>query len=803
MFRHYFITAFRNLLRNKVTSVIHIVGLALGIFSCICIWLYVSDEESYDMYHSKRDRIYRIGTNIKHEDSDDKFALTSFKAPIAIAERFTDAEAVVRMFGVGSMVKVGEVEHNLSEAYLVDTTFFDVFDAAFIAGNPQKALKEPNSIVITKEIAERFFGTADPMGKDIKFTRNVYVVTGVVDGNRYNTSIPYDALLSMNTLTKETQETIGGTDWYRMTTYSYVLLKEGVKPETFIRNASVFVKQEIEPWIKENGLNSTLVYFLQPLIDLRFSTEANYDPAKKTNKAYIYIFALTGVFILLIACFNYINLSTAAAAKRAKEVAVRKVSGATQPHLIWQFLGESMLLTFISLIASLILLEVALPLFNGLAEKQFSFTKVFNWQLASVLAGIMLVITILGGFYPAFIMSRFNPIAALRSNRLPSSGNSWLRKSLVISQFALSIAMIIATIAVYRQLDYMKHKDIGFKRNNIVAVEFPFGMQDSTMMSQIHAFESETRKIPGVNNVATASHIPGKNMGRLLYFIDGKDGKPEEREMYCLFADHDFLKMMGIPLSQGRYFDRNITTDGKGAFILNEAAVKYLDWKEPLGKVMENGFEYKGPVVGVVKDFNFASLHNPVEPLVILVTSPEIPYRYIMVDIDGKDVPAKLDKVKNTWQNMLSKQPFTYTFLDADLQQLYAAEDKMFRVFCYFSAVAVLISCMGVFGLAMFVTRQRTKEIGIRKVMGATEGNILMLINRDFIKLVLVSVLIACPLAWLGMQQWLQKFAYRTELGIVVLFTAALLAVLLAFITVSVQTYRTASANPVKSLRYE
>jgi putative ABC transport system permease protein len=667
-----------------------------------------------------------------------------------------------------------------------------------VKGNPETALRDPKSIVLTEALAEKYFGSAEnAMNKMLKFSKNTHKVTGVIQDPKHS-HIQVNALLSINSFDKQVKQALS-SDWFRVSTTTYVLLRNANQQQDFSKKLDAFYLKRIAPWIKENKITASVKYHLIPLRDIHFNTDFTYDISPAGNLKYVYIFGFVAVFILLIACINYMNLATARSAKRAKEVGLRKVIGAHRSQLVKQFVGESVFITFLSILVALALVELLLPYFNSLTEKEFSLAYFSNPAILLALVVIVLFVGLAGGSYPAFFLSAFKPVDVLKSDNSPRGSNALLRKVLVVTQFTISLIMIIGTVVVFSQMTYLKNTNLGFNKEQVFVIDVPNG--DTTLVNKLNTIKHEFLKNPDIKKVSNSAHIPGEQMGRLLFLTEGEAGKKEEKTLSSMFIDYDFLDLMEIKLATGRNFEKNRRSDDTAAFIINETAAKFLGWKDPIGKSLEMGLGYNGKVIGVAKDFHFTTLHNKIEPLAMML-APKT-QGFLLLRVSSDNLPATISFIEQKWKAFDPRHPMEYFFLDENFNQQYRAEEKMLTVFGYFAGLTILIACLGLFGLASFTAEQRTKEIGIRKVLGSSVSEIMLLLSKDFALLVVFAIVFASPLAWYGMHHWLQDFAYRTEIKWWFFVLAGFSALVIAMLTVSFQAAKAANLNPIKALRSE
>jgi putative ABC transport system permease protein len=797
MFSNYLKIAFRNLFRNKVYTSINIVGLAIGVASCILIFLYVKDELSYESHFSNADRIVRVAGEIKLESQEpNRFALSPAALEHALRRDFPDIQKVTQLVGTGTQtIWYKNKSFNEEDLFFADSSFFEVFDYKFLAGNPNTALDEPRTIVLDEEMAQKYFGDAESaLGELLRLSQDSYKVTGVIR-DRGHSHIRANAFLARSTFDATLDEESRTNQWFAMGRYTYVLLDSEAHIPQFQERLDVFAEKVVKPWIQENELNATMKFVLQPLISIHFDTVYEADITPAGNISYVYIFGAVALFILLIACINYMNLATARSAKRAKEVGLRKVVGAYRSQIISQFIGESILLTSIAVVLALGVVQALLPTFNALTDKNFSSNVLFHWDFMLLVLAVVLFVGIVAGSYPAFFLSNFKPADVLKSDKTPRGGSATLRRALVIMQFTISLIMIIATIVVFSQMHYLRNRNLGFNKEQVMVIDIPNG--DSILVQRLPTLKQQLLSNPNVELVSNTNDIPAADNSVLMAYAE-LDGKMVEKTFDALFVDYDFVNVMGIGIKEGRNYARNMKTDLQGSLIVNEAAVKSMGWADPIGKRLRLG-EEEAKVIGVVKDFHIKSLHTNVAPM-ILALRPESA-GYLLARIKPQDMDATISFIETKWRAYDQAHPMEYFFMDEYFDEQYRAEERMLTVFGYFAVLTILIACLGLFGLASFTAEQRTKEIGIRKVLGSSTGSIVMLLSKDFALLVLVAIVLASPIAWYGMERWLQDFAYRTELSWWVFAVAGASAMAIALLTVSFQALKAASLNPVQALQ--
>jgi putative ABC transport system permease protein len=789
MFRNYFKIALRNLRRHKVISFINVIGLAIGIACSALILLYVGHELSYDQYHKSKKRIYRLVTKVQGA-SYEGIAKVPGPWSIAAQKEFPEIEKVARfVFLNETLVSRGEKRFYENGGFYADSTVFEVFSFPFLQGNPQTALTQPNALVITEDFAKKYFAGETALGQTVTFdNQNQYQITGVMANVAANSHFTFDFLVSMATYANPRRD-----NWQWLQFYTYILLKAGASPQAVAEKFPALLRQNLEAEVAVSYMP-----YLQPLADIHLRSHLFREMQPNSDVAYIYIFSAVAGFILLIACINFMNLTTARAATRAKEVGVRKVTGADRLQLIKQFLGESMLISFMALLLALVCIDALWPAFNSLTNRALTVDYFNDGAFSLSLIGIALMVGLLSGGYPAFVLSNFKPVNVLKG-KLPSASRTWLRQGLVVFQFAISVFLIIATGIVSNQLDYIQNKKLGFNEEQLVIIP----IRDNTVREKYETVKQVLAQHPNVVSVSASANLPGGSDYGIPYEPAGipRDRIPPAR---ILVIDQDFVQTFEMELAAGRSFSKDHATDATAAFIINEEAVKQLGWSDPLGQLiaMPNIQRASSPVIGVLKDFHFRSMHEKIGPLLLFMATPEW-YNIISVRVRPENISATLAFLEAKWAEFDPSHPFTYTFFDAQFGQLHQAEQQMGNLLRYVAVLAILIACLGLFGLSAFTAEQRTKEIGVRKVLGASVGSIMMLLSKDFTQLVLIGFAVAAPLAYYAMNRWLQNFVYRTEIGVSVFMLSGLLALAIAWLTVSYQSIKAALGNPVEALRYE
>ncbi len=809
MLKNYFKIAYRNLLRYKFISFINLFGLTVGFTCCLLILIYILNEVSFDKFNNNPGEVYRITRSFHNQDGISNLHLGTIAPPFGplLKNEFPQIKTMTVLLPNGIIaMRYNDKIFNEDKVFFADDHLFEVFNIKVIKGNPAKALSEPYNVMLTDEIARKYFGDEEPLNKMVRLDNNLNCkVTGVYKPLPSNSHIHPSILVSFNTL-KDTAvygEANLRTNWGNNSFFTYVRLPGDYDAKKLEALFPAFLDKYYHFPQDPPGFKGSLTthLYLQKLTDIHLRSHLDYEAEENGDIKRIHIFSVIALFILLIACINYINLSTARSALRAREIGVRKAVGAQRKEIILQFLSESVLVTWVAIILSVILSISTMPALNSLSGQQLSISALLRWQIIVPFLLVPFVIGTLSGLYPALFMSSFQPARVLKGMLKVEGGSISFRKVLVVSQFAISIILIISTAIVFQQLRYMQTKTLGFNKDHIITVLYNSGLNN-----KFEAFRTELLADASVKNVARSSRIPS---GRLL---DAQDTKiksgdtvaPLQVDIKNVNADYDFINTYEVKVLAGRSFSRNFGAD-TSSFVVNEAAVKILAIKtnnDAVGKYIEYG-GVKGNIVGVINDFNFESLHQKILPLILAKPSDEGNYGRISLKIASGNLKHPLAHVEKTWKKFLPEIPFDYTFLDDRFEDLYKSEQRQGTIFTLFACIAIFIACLGLFGLSAFTITQRIKEIGIRKVLGASVGTIVALLSKDFLKLVVVAAVIAFPVAWYALHNWLQDFAYRINISWWVFIIAGTLAALIAFITISFQAIKAAIANPVKSLRSE
>ncbi len=766
----------RFLWKNKVLSLINIGGLSIGIASCLFINLFVADELSFDLHEKNIDRIYRVVTKIVSEGSVDRIAITASALAEHVEQNYPEVEKVVRFSVVGNdvTVKRGDALYKEKRIIKADADVFDVFSYQITQGNPTSALKHPYQVVLTESSAEKYFGTVDPLGQWLSISGKEHMVSGVMKDPPPNSDLWFTMLTSMDSTNRT-------DDWFDFDYRVYVLFREntitsaGVIP-AFEKKINEIIEDKVNRYLREN--KHVLVFSLQvqPLRGLHFREPLQYD-TPKGNKSYVYIFSCVAILILFIGCLNYINFSILQSIERGKEVGIHKVIGARFSQLVFRYLAESFLLTALSVVLAILIALILMPAFNGVVERHFTINDLFSGKSVLVITAILVVVGIIAGSYPSFYTSSIKPVLALKGN-IASPRGQWIRKISVAVQFFISIGLIICTFVIYQQMVFVRDYDLGFEKDNVLVLEPP---NDSTMYERAIALKKNLMSFSAIKNVSAAG--PGSLLGnddtRRGSINVITDGKQDARMVNYTNIDEDYFSTLGIQVLEGRNFD----SSPGDAVIVNEAMVRMMGWKNPLEQKVSWVDGQFTDIIGVVRDFNYTSLYNKVEPQVIVPNKNQI--FYVFISLESPHVTEVLTFVKAEWEKAFPNEPFAYKFLDESLAAQYVKEEKTMSVFTYFSVLTITISCLGLFGLSSLAVYQRRREVGIRQVVGADFASILKLFAREYIVLIGIATILVSPLVWVGMEKWLETFPYRDNIGVALFILIGCIVLLVSIITIA------------------
>jgi putative ABC transport system permease protein len=811
MFKNYLISAWRNMTRSKLYTLINIFCLSVGITGAILIILFINHELSYDTHHEKHERIFRLDGKYQIGGQQSLLAITPFPLGPALKLEFSQVEEYTRVFRQENvLVRINEREFLENDFAMVDTTIFEVFSHRFVFGQPQGALNEPNTAVLTQSLSAKYFGDVNPVGMTFLVNQRNYQINGVIEDFPDNSHLKLQCLLTINQSEHQQFYSLAPEMFWSINeNFTYVLMHEGTSIEQVLDNMDAFNEKYISPVGGQIG--ATAEFTATPLRDLHL-TKVMYAP-ETGSKSTLLIFSMVALFLIVIAAVNYTNLATARASKRAREIAMRKVTGATRNQLVLQFLSESLLVAFISLILSLLLVEILLPGFNNLADKSFSLVNIFHGKIFLQVLGITLITGFLSGIYPSFFLSSLKPVSVLKSQNFSKGSSGMLRKALVIFQFAISVILVAGTITVQKQLNYLQNKPMGFNPENRYVITIP----DMAHREQIETLENMIRQNPNIAGTAKSLYVPA--MGHSMNAVKVQSGdEMVDAIIGTNFVDPDFINLLEIKLMKGRGFEKDLRADFNNAVLINEAAVKQFGWHDQaIGKTIDWRFVSETDpgtrltVVGIMEDFNFMSLQNPVEPIMLLLgglapgNAPEQAHHFRNITVEylpgtGQEVMTFLENTVREFDptRIPNIVPLTYGFSDQ-----FKAEERQSNIFAIFALVCIIISFLGLFGLASFLTEQRRKEVGVRKVLGSSGWSILFLFYREFLWLVLISSIIAGPLVWFLMEKWLSGFVYQMTMNVAPIILATLLAIVVAVITVSYHTFRASRQNPVDAIRAE
>jgi putative ABC transport system permease protein len=806
MFKSYMTIALRILSKQKIYALINIAGLSIGIACTLFIFLWVKDELSFDRYHKNADRIYRV---IKHGKGGGKESYTAMSpAPLAkaLCDEFPEILHATRISDDSSrFFRYKDNSFNESRVVFADANVFEVLTIPLLSGDPKTALSRPRTMVITQSMAKKYFGDEDPLGKTLQMGEGTdLIITGVAEDIPRNSHFHFDFIGSLVTFDQSISQ-----EWLFPNLYTYILLKEGVDPAELDPKLIRIIEKYFAPHFEatygftyEEDLASGgfSKIHLQPITDIHLHSHMIHEMEPNSDSRYITVFSIIAIFILFIACINFMNLSTARSSIRAREVGMRKVLGSRPSQLIRQFLTESIILSFFSLAIALAVVEILLPLFNRLAAKEIDPPFSNNWWFLPATIGIIFVVGFLAGIYPAFFLTSFRPISVLRGKLQAEVKHPFVRNGLVLFQFSISIVLLVGTFIVYSQMQFVRNKQLGFDKEQIVVIPRAF-----VLAQRQEAFKQEIVKHPGIMSASISSSYPGKAFAYLAYKQLDAPGD-DMRIMGTFITDHDFVGTFGLDLMAGRYFSADPSRE-EDTVVLNETGVRLLGLKNPVGQ------QIRGPekdqyrtltVIGVLRDSHFDSLHQRIQPIGIRhLTAGGTRSRFLFVRLNPGDISRALAFLKDKWEEFVPERPFEYIFLDDDLDQLYKTEWRTGHLMSAFSILSIIIACLGLFGLVAFSAEQRTKEIGIRKVLGASSSRIIFAYSKEFTKWVILANVIAWPIAYYVMNKWLENFAYRMSISLWTFVLAAVLALLIALITITFQVIRAALANPVDSLRHE
>jgi len=804
MFKNYLKIALRNIVKNKSFSFINIAGLSVAVVCWVFIFLYISEESSYDNFHKDGDRVYRVTMEIRSDTRIQPYTPIAWPVAPALKENFPQVENAVRLYIWGDwLVRHEDKAYYETRFMWADPEVFEVLTFPFLKGDPRTALQEPSSIVISERLSRKYFGPDDPIGRNIQVNDRDYMIKGVIHNPPKNSHLKYDLIASLKTI--ENPDWM--SNWYGTECYTYIKLAPETDVEAFAKQISNLADRYIKDYFSRSGYS--YAYYIQPIRDIHLHSNLQgeivpMDPPG--NPLHISIFSWLAIFIVLIACINFVNLKTARSTDRAKEIGMRKVIGAHRSQLINQFLVESMLISLFAICAALLIVVLLLPYFNEISGKEFTVSRIFSLQNLAMMAVLGLLAGTTASSYPAFIMSAFKPTETIKGILGTDSKGIVLRRILIVGQFAISAIVIIGTLVVYRQLDYMKNRYLGFSKDQKLII--PIRENDS-LINEYAAIKDEFTRHPSVLGAAFSSHVPGRGTTSYGTRIIG-DGDPRNQGINHIYIDADFLQEYDIEMAAGRMYQNDMRTDvstwdGNGSLIINEAAVRAFGWQTPeeaLCKQISTGYGNRTlEIIGIARDFHYKGLQSIIEPLIMEYFPHR--FKYFSLRISNKNIDEAISFLKEKWKERYPSYPLEYFFLDADFNNQYKSEEKTGRIIGIFSILGIIIASLGLLGLTAFKVKQRTKELSIRKVLGASVMNIEFLLLKDFVKWVAAANLIAWPFAYYLMNKWLDHFAYRINLSLMPFIVTLSLSVMVALATIGFQTIKAATTNPADSLRYE
>jgi putative ABC transport system permease protein len=797
---------YRNIFRSGFQYATIITGLSIGMAVSLLIYVYVRGETRYETHFRDVARLYRVHNILTMEGKTDRTAKNCLNAGEALQMFYPEIESYMQFLNISKQtIRIGDKLYANDKVVYADSNAFTFFSYPLLFGDAATALTGPNKVVISKSIAEQYFGSADnAFEKTMEINNKDFLVTGIYNDKAGQTHIPYNIFLSLTTLPQDFLAQ-RNREYMWITTYTYVKLKPTITEAEFQKKLSAFEEKVLVPYVKKAEVNGSITMELEPIRDIHLNNTLRFDYPGAINPDYLRIFSAVGILTLLIALINYTNLTTAKVSNRIKEVGIKKYLGASRTSLFFQFVFETILTAFICFAIALILVFMALPELNNLTGSSYGFTDVVDREMLITAIFFVFLFGFAGSLYPAILLSSFRPLNAMRSYKNVSRNAvlenllnpAVVRKILVTAQFAISIFLIIGTLVIIQQFRFMNTRDMGFDQEQVMVIDIP---NDTTVSNHLDVLRNKLMEIPSVKSVSFTSSIPGSDHGALTMNMS-QSGGSEIKVINTYMVDDKFQEALGIELKEGRFFSREFTTDPQQSFVINEAAAKFLGWDEPLQKKVESPFGQKGVVIGVLKDFNYKSLHSTIEPLILMNTPTS--QGYLLAKIRTADLQETVDKVSTAWTSFDPSHPYEYFFLDTQFQKQYLKEQRLISIFAYFSAFAIFISCLGLIGLAIFTNATRIKEIGIRKTLGATKFEIITLLSKGFMFPIIIATLIAWSISFYLVRQWLTQFAYRIDLTVVPFLLGSLIALIIAALTIGYFARIAARQDIVTSLRYE
>jgi putative ABC transport system permease protein len=805
MIRHIFKTFLRSATASPFQFTTIVLGLSIGIAVSLLIFVYVKEESSFDRLHRDAARIFRIDTILEMEGKVDHTAKAGYNTGEALMDFFPEIETSTQVLNVSKQtIKVNAELHASEKVIYADSNFFSFFSYPFVSGNFVTALDGPNKVVISSTVAEELFGAGaeNALGKTMNVNNNDFQVTGVYDQSAIRTHIPNDIFLSISTLPKEflTQR---NREFMWLTTYNYIKFKSQPDLPAFNKKLISFNQKYLIPYIQKNQVNGSLTFDLEPVTNIHLNPSLRFDFPGAVNPNYLSIFSAVALLTLFIALINYINLTTAKVSKRLKEIGIKKAVGALKRTLLFQFYAETILTMVFSFLLGLIFFYLALPELNALTDHRLSIASILSMDFLVKSVCFIILFGLLAGLYPSILLSSFQPLQALQANVKSQTATlkklinpSFIRKILVTVQFSISVFLITGTIVIYRQFSFMQNQDMGFAQDQVLVIDIP---SDTTVSNKLEVIKNKLSEIAAVKSVSAASSIPGTSHGALTMNVS-QSGGSEIKVLNTFLTDEKFIEALDIKLKEGRYFSKEFSTDPQQAFVINEAAAKFLGWDNAIDKKIVSPLGQEGKVVGVVKDFNYKSLHSKIEPLVIMNTPNS--QGFLLIKISTKNIDDAVHQISEAWQSFDPSHPYEYFFLDEKFQSQYLKEQRLSRIFTYFSSLAIFISCLGLIGLAIFTNELKTREIAIRKTLGANKMQVLILLSREFLLLIILANIIAWPASYYLISNWLDEFAYKMNLSWVPFILSMILSFAIALFTISFFANKAAREDIVKALKY-
>lgn len=798
MLKNYIKTAFRNLRNQKGFSLINLSGLAIGMACCLLILLYVKDELSYDRHYKNSDRLYRVVIDGLFNEALNHYAVTPMAAPPVYSAEVPEIENFTRMFGFGrqQLLKIGDRSYEETGIFIADSSFFEIFSHEFIAGEEESAIKTPGSVVIAESAANKIFGNQDAMGQMLNFDLIGEVqVTGIVKDVPANSHFSFQYIVPFNSLSAQRREAL--QHWIRINGWAYILLSKGADIKSVERKIQDVWEKNTGEYSRSVGIQ--LDFMLQRVIDIHLHSNRQVEIESNGDNTQVIFFSAIAIFILFIACINFMNLSTARSARRAREVGLRKVFGAHKTNLIRQFLMETTVFSMIGLAIAIVIVLISLPIFNDLTGKGLTLSSLLNSPILFGMLGIVIFTGVFAGSYPAFFLSRFEPDRVLRGTLSQGMKGSILRKIFVVFQFSLSVMLIFSTGVILDQISFMKNKELGFKQDLIMVVNIKTG----PVIQNPNPVKNELILNPNISYVSASTGVPGR-VFELRFFVPEGSDSTQSHAMNVIRCNPDYISTFDMKIVAGRDFSNQIVTDISDAFLVNETGAQKLGWtpEEAVGKELEFMTVRKGHIVGVIKDFHFKSMREKIEPLVVMAQKGG--FGFLVFRLSGKNVSETIDFVEKTWKKFEPEHEFSYFFVDEIFDVMYVSEERTSQIFSIFAFLAIFIASLGLFGLASYTAQQRTREIGIRKVLGASASRIILNLTTEFLKWVVVANFVAIPVAAIVLRKyWLASFPFHDGLPIWTFVLASGLSIVIAFVTVYYQSFKAATANPVNSIRNE